>query len=341
MRKKQIAARLLNPVGVSKILQNIRSRFLNQLPIITYHRVIDTNESYPFDKNLVSCSVATFDHQMQYISKHYNSINFKTLHNWQEGKGNLPKKPIIITFDDGFEDNYSNAYPILKKYGLTATIFVTTENLTTGDIFWYDYIAYLILNSQIGEFTLDSINKNFVIEEDQSSRHATLSLLLAELKKCPNESRLKAIQEMTDMFGGVYNDASDEIKSLSRPFNWDNCREMHNNGIEIGSHSVTHPILSKIDSKSQHYEIHQSKATIEKHLNTQIDAIAFPNGHTEDYTQSVLREVKAAGYNYACTFNKGINKLESLDKFQIARLNIEPKDDLYMLPFTLAFPDKS
>ena len=107
----------------------------NTVSIIAYHRVKDYDEnSYAFDKNLINASCEEFEWQIRYIKKYFTPITFSELKDIVESKSDLPKRSIIITFDDGFDDNYNNAFRILNKYSVPATFFISTTAARTKAI---------------------------------------------------------------------------------------------------------------------------------------------------------------------------------------------------------------
>ncbi len=96
------------------------------VPVLNYHQIND------IDKNSLTIGVEQFRCQMKYLSDNgYNTITPFQLADYLEGKSTLPEKPVLITFDDGYQDNYKNAYPILKEYGMTATIFLISDYVNT------------------------------------------------------------------------------------------------------------------------------------------------------------------------------------------------------------------
>ncbi len=107
----------LHNVGVLDMV-DLYNRLMNKsIKILAYHRVMDIDEmTYNYDEELISASCSDFDWQMDYLNKNYNPISMQGVINCVIGNEKFPKKPIVVTFDDGFIDNYENAFPILKKH---------------------------------------------------------------------------------------------------------------------------------------------------------------------------------------------------------------------------------
>jgi peptidoglycan/xylan/chitin deacetylase (PgdA/CDA1 family) len=112
------------------------------LTILAYHRILPPDNGFMFDEGVISASPEVFERQMKFVKENFNVISFKDLQGVLNRNEKEDQKPyLIITFDDGYLDNYTYAYPILKKYGLPATIFLTVNYIGTNLIFWWDQIA--------------------------------------------------------------------------------------------------------------------------------------------------------------------------------------------------------
>ena len=340
VRKKQIAARLLAPLGVLKMMQRLRSDVFAQLPILTYHRVLSWNtiQDFPFDERLISASVSEFEEQMRYVAENYSAITFNQLVEWMDGHAPLPRKPIMITFDDGYDDLYLNTFPILKKYELKATVFVATGLIGGSETYWNDFVAYVVKYVDCERLRINCIGYDKRISNDQGVRTHVLTDLIEKLKELPDQHRLRAIDEIRGKYGAVYENSPEIEKSKSRMCNWGQCEEMSKFGIDFGSQSVTHPILTKLEPDLLQAELTISRETIIDRLGIPVTAIAYPNGQRPDYDESVVEACRNAGYRLAATFHGGTNSLRRLSHFRLNRINVEPRNDFRMLPFTLAFP---
>ena len=136
--KRKLAATLLERVGAIQATTALRAKFSKTVTILAYHRVLDIAEedSFPFDIELVSASVSAFTSQMQYVKQHFTPMSFASLLQCLDRGGPPPPGAVIITFDDGFADNYYNAFPVLKKFNIPATIFLSTGYIDNQNISW-------------------------------------------------------------------------------------------------------------------------------------------------------------------------------------------------------------
>lgn len=312
--KKDRLASLLARLGLTRALQICRDRLLGDLRVIAYHRVCDIDELN--DRDLVSASVAEFDWQMAHIARHYHAMTFAALDACLRGDGKLPANAVIVTFDDGFRDNYVNAFPILRRHGVPATFFISSGYIGRRETFWFNLVARIInanpgarLALPVGEFT---------IPEARDARAELALDVLDRIKLVPNEQRLEIVDALRRDF-----DAGDECDPLALPMSWDEVREMADNGMEIGSHTVSHPILTQISAAQLHDEIHDSRREIEARIGRAIHSISYPEGLDYAYDGAVVEAVRAAGYSFAASYVPGTNYRPAPGNFGLRRAHIE------------------
>lgn len=339
MRKKQILARTMYGLGISRLALYLRSKRtprVRQLPILVYHRILDVSHGYPFDVGLVDASIENFRWQMRYLDKHFDPVTFSQLKDYLSGNSDLPPRPVIVSFDDGFDDNYYHAFPILKETGVPATLFLTTGHIGTETTFWYDWLAYLILNSTSNQFSIEALQFDCRLNTDPDSRRKILHTCAERLKRVPNMQRLAILEDLECRYGREYTDASERIKRMSQPLTWEHCREMKKAGIEFGSHSVSHPILTSLTPDELYFELFESKRVIEENLNQTVIALAFPNGQSRDFNQNVIDLALKLGYDFCASYKGSINNLSSLNRGLLDRFTPNPCNDHYVFSMTLS-----
>lgn len=276
----------------------------NKLQILIYHRVLneaDLMRPGDMDVNL-------FETQMNTLRQHFNPLSLSE--GLQRLKlGILPKRAVAITFDDGYKDNLTHAWPILKRYDLKPTIFVATGFLNKG-IMWNDAIIELVRRSQdILDLTKDRLGRMRV--RTFPEKLSTARYLIQSLKYCHPDLR---------------NEVIDKIKSAINaplPTNLmmtvDDVKQLAIEGAEIGAHTVTHPILSKIPFEVAETEIMESKLFLEGILGRRIKYFAYPNGNPGvDYHLSHRNFLKTAGFEAGfSTWWAAAN--QQMDWFQLPR----------------------
>ena len=338
MRKKECLARVLGLTGLYGPCRFLRQRLIKELPILAYHRVYDIEDitAFPFDPELINASCASFAWQMHYIKARYNPITFRMLIDTLDGKAPLPERPLIVTFDDGYNDNYHNAFPILKSLGIPATIFLSTGYIGSPKPFWFELVAHIVYRAPNGLMALDDLQLTLRLDDDVASRRTATYQLLRKLKQVRNKQRLSFLEQFEHDYASVVDTAS---FPLSQPMTWDQIREMHTAGIEFGSHTITHPILSQLDDKALEYELAGSKQQIEQELDDPILVLAYPVGDTTAFDERVMRAAQNSGYRLGVSYIKGVNRLDKLDHFTLYRQHVESYTSKYFFTGLLSLPE--
>lgn len=336
MNKKDLLAKIISKSNTLSLMGSVNALLSDSLIILAYHRIYDMGDEdkFPFDPELVSATPEEFEIQIKYVKKYFNVVSFKDVINHIDGKKSLPKRPVIITFDDGHYDNYSNAFPVLKSLKVPATIFLSTGYIGTDDIFWFDWVTYLIYRTKKTSFSLEN-DVVFNIENSIVSRREVTEQVLEFLKSVPNASRLEIINNMSNELDVTLLESD---KSLSSCLNWEQVVEMSSSGIDFGSHTITHPILSRLESSDLLNEIIQSKCDIEKHLDIDINTIAYPVGGNSEYNNNVINICKSAGYRLGISYVAGVEKTSSINLFEIKRLHVERYTNMHRFKAMLHLP---
>lgn len=220
-----------------------------------------------------------------------------------------------ITFDDGYKDNYEVAYPILREWHADATIYVSTNFIYGRNSFWYEKVIHAIQNTTMDRLDLANPKLEVMSLRDGVEKNRVIHELNTKLKQYTSLER-NAIADTI-----LHATNTHETFRGSEMLSWDDVRDLDRGGIEIGSHTVNHPILSRESSEVIRDEVWQSKEVIEAETGHKIVSFAYPNGGADDYNPTVLREVEAAGYNTACTTIEGINKGQT-SRYELLRVNV-------------------
>lgn len=292
-----------------------------EVTILVYHRVQEYHEESNFDASIISASPKNFEEQMRFLSTNYNVISFDRFIEHIQNKTRLPEKSVVITFDDGYKDNYRNAYPILKKYGLPATVFLTTGYLDNITIPWWDKVAYIINETECTDFELTGFGR-YSLKTDIQKVEAIHSIQ-EKLKKIKEEEKNLLIRKLED----ILNVEIPEDLGRELFLSWDEVREMSKGGISFGAHTVTHPILTKVSTEKAKEEIVESKERIEKELGKPVKLFAYPNGEINDLNNHIKEILKDNGFTCAVLSIYGTNDLKS-DPYELKRIRIDNFDTL-------------
>jgi peptidoglycan/xylan/chitin deacetylase (PgdA/CDA1 family) len=328
--KREIAAAILGSRMPALLL---RTGNKDLLPILAYHRVLDEPAGlFPFDEQVVSATPGDFRNQMRFVRDNFEVVSFDDLHRFETAGRPWPRRALIITFDDGYRDNYTNAFPILKELGLKATIFLATGHIGSGKPFWWDSVAFLVKNTRLTEIPLPTGPRLPSLNGNQSRREA-IDILLGWLKKAPEAEKNRLLAALPAIL------KVEVPAKLVRGthLNWDEVREMSREGIEFGSHTVTHPVLANVSEKQLEIELSQSKRTIEARIGKEVLAFAYPVGG-RSFVRRTQEAVSRCGYRFAVSYLCGIARQMIGDRFALPRIHVEAKQSLNLFKANLMFP---
>lgn len=262
-----------------------------KLQIFIFHRVLDKPDPLmPGEPDVIQ-----FERIVDMLSKVYNVISLPEAVERLKQK-TLPSRAACITFDDGYKDNFSNAYPILKKYGLPATIFVATDYLGDG-MMWNDIIIESIRGYN-DYLTVNELDIHDVDCQTDNQKKDLIKLIIGKIKYKKYAERIKFVEQLEQSLGyqrKMFMMSNEDVKNISGDL------------ITIGAHTKTHPILTTTTESEAKIEIGESKEYLEGLLNKKIDSFAYPNGQPgTDYGDKDVVIVKQLGFKAAVSTRKSI-----------------------------------
>lgn len=303
-----------------------------RLKILTYHRVLDVDlNDFELSDDVIDATLSDFDKQMRFVSRHFNAITFKELAESHKN-GKLPKNPLIITFDDGYGDNFTNAYPILKRYGLPAVMFLATAYIGTNKLFWWDKLAYLFKKTLKREISV-SINghiKRYDLSDNNKKQEAIRDLRNL-FKKVDEKEREDILRQLESSL----NVSIDPSVGNDLYLSWEDVIKMSQNGIEFGAHTEKHLIFSNLSIDEVKKEIISSIKEIEQRISKPVEVFAYPGGV---YNKQCLEVLKEIGIKFGCAYTKGRNDL-SKHPYELKRINVDIGQSMIMFKVKLFFPE--
>ena len=274
--------------------------------VLYYHRVNDEND--PF---FPAISTALFEQQMRFVAQHYKVVSLaKLLDHLENG---TPQSVLAITFDDGYEDNFLNAFPILRRYNLPATIFLTTGGTDTRDALWFEQLAEAVKRTdrEFIDLEIDLPRRFWLRTQDERLR--SNDGIFSMLRRLPDEERQQRLVNILRQLAVTGNP-----ERRNKMLTWDQVRLMMRYGIDFGGHTVTHPFLSKVTREKAAWEVSECKRRIEEELQQPVSYFAYPNGREEDFTSWNKEMLRNAGYRAALSTIWGMN-YRSTDRMQLKR----------------------
>ncbi len=308
-------------VGIVSALRPLHDRHSAALTVLAYHRIMPTDAlaSYPFDPELISATPAQFEWQMQDIRRCLNPVSLDQVRAHLDGRSILPPRAVAVTFDDGFGDTYRYAFPILKRHSIPATIFIATGYVDSGEPFWFELAAYLIYRVEPHALAIEASAESFPCGPTHPERTRSLRRLHEILKNLPDPERLDVLAGWTRRFSReIAHGAADH----SGPMSWAQVREMAAAGIAFGSHTVTHPNLTRLTDAALDRELIDSKRGIEEKLQREVGTLAYPIGNRDSFDERVIAATRRAGFALGVTYLPGANPLPEFNRFELCRHGI-------------------
>ncbi len=326
MNKKALLSKILFN-QVFNIEKLIHFRAQNKLTILAYHRIFPpVNNDYPFLKDVMSASQEIFHEQVSFLKKHFSIINFYNLKELLESEKSLPPNLLILTFDDGYADNYDDMLPVLQDHNTTATVYVATEFIDDQKLFWVDRIAFKINKSE-GE-KLSLLDGKYSFNIDKNNKKEVIYKVINICSRIPDELFRVVICEI---YSQLLKEPNSNEFNLAKPLSWNQVTSLSNSGIEIGAHTVTHGFLNNMTYSEQVFELKTSKEKIEKEIGKPIVSAAYPAGM---YNQETLKVTNELGFDFACNYKHAIAKFDNKIRYELPRIHI---DDFVELPLFKAY----
>jgi peptidoglycan/xylan/chitin deacetylase (PgdA/CDA1 family) len=317
--------KLINLAHETGLIRIGRNFWAKSLTVVNYHRIDDPHQK-DFDsfKPNVSATPDDFNRQMDYLGKWFNVISLQDLIAWLDGRKNLPQYAALITFDDGYLDNYLFAYPILREHKFPALIFLTTEHIGTDAPFYWDMAAYCFRHTKRQQITFP--DGKVVQWSNQEQLEQVSKSWIEFMKTLPQGEKQAHVGQLPEALGVSVPEGF--FRKLM--MNWDQVREMHKGGIEFGAHTMHHPILTRISLDQVRAEVNGSKSRIEKELGEQVLSFAYPNGQPSDLNNPVEKIVADSGIRAAFTLLNGPSSQGEVKRnpYAIRRIFISYKHSL-------------
>jgi peptidoglycan/xylan/chitin deacetylase (PgdA/CDA1 family) len=307
--------------------------------ILLYHRVAALTS----DPQLLAVKPKHFADHLEIVKKNCSPVSLKEFVGGFQEK-TRPRRPVAITFDDGYVDNLANAKPLLERYAVPATIFVTAGYVGSGREFWWDDLERLILEPAELPKTLDLCDVNgpafkwefgtgnvydpdayrswnVQFSEDPTPRHALYRSLCELLRPLPEGNQRSVLDRLQNWAG-----KDDAGRSTHLPLTSEELARLDQGGlVEVGAHTCTHALLSSLSKSKQQAEIQGSKIVLEKILGHPVVSFAYPFGARSDYNADSVQAVCQAGFERACANYPGTVWRRS-DCFQLPRLLVRDWD---------------
>ncbi len=306
--------------GLTKLLMRRRAR-MKRCTILLYHRV-DTPTGNGFASGRESrVPPREFHRQMEFLKRRFHVLALKEAVSHLNSRTPFPAGSLVVSFDDGYRDNLINAYPILSEYGIPFSVFVTTDYLGNQAIAWWERVRQAIADTREPvTLDLDSLTGTYDLARTREKNRLYAALRRLFLAR-PQQQQI-VLDHLQERLPGWPREPQsavflsiEELRKLAEsPL------------VEVGSHSLSHPSLPRLEPDAMLREVRDSRRTLEEELGGTVDSFAYPYGERADFSVEVARAVRESGYRCALTGVPGTVR-HGDDIFQLNRISIGGRDN--------------
>jgi peptidoglycan/xylan/chitin deacetylase (PgdA/CDA1 family) len=313
--KRELLAQALFWSGASFLFEKLPERDL--LLVLNYHRIGNSDDDL-FDPGVFSATEDQLYEQISYLKRHVSLVTLQEAVAFVEGtiSDKTKRCRVLITFDDGYRDNYELAFPILRSHGVQAVFFIVTSLVGSCYVPWWDHIAYVIKTARQRQFCL-RYPADLAVDVDKNGITKSLRDVLSFYKRPENTDAARFIRELGEEAKG-----NDLPETIRRFLNWDEAREMTSGGMAIGSHTHSHHVLSQLETDQQRLELAQSRALLREQLGIEAEALAYPVGAPSSFSDQTQRLAHEVGYRAAFSFHGGTNQHGMMRRYDLKRVGI-------------------
>jgi peptidoglycan/xylan/chitin deacetylase (PgdA/CDA1 family) len=307
---KRAARVLLHDLGGIAL---IRWKNRRKFRVLTFHLFSDSDR-------------AGLDAQCSYLARHFEPVSLSNLADALDCHTSLPKNAVTVTIDDGYKSFLEYGHPVFRKHRIPTTVFAVS-GFSDGRLWlWWDQIEFALEHTPKTWFNgaIDDDPIQFPLRSPSEKAEA-LASIVEKLKIVPNGARLEFLANLGEM-SGIEIPPCPPAKRA--PMTWKDMRAVAAEGVEIGCHTATHPILSQIfDPIEIEREVRGAKDLIEDRLGLPVRHFSYPNGRRIDIGKLAPAAAREAGFVSAVTTEAGLNTCAS-ERMHLQRLSFESDPDL-------------
>ena len=278
----------------------------SRLTILMYHRVLEDADcaGYPFSSLAMPRSL--FEAQVDWLAQNARVLPVSEALSRLEDASAGSKPLVSLTFDDGYQDNFDIAAPLLEAAGLRGTFFITAGIVDARKPLWYDRAAHIW--DALGHETISQrVSESGAFGAHDFPARAVWVEWLKDVSTAQRESLIEQLGAEASAGGSPC-----VLMTAAQ------VRELAERGHEIGSHTLWHPILTTMNEGERRPEIEGAKNLLERWTGRDVPGFCYPNG---DFDQSVIRQLREAGHTYACTTRPGLNE-QRTNPFELRRIDM-------------------
>ena len=280
-----------------------------RLRVLTWHRVADPGADPDLHPGLVSATPAGFDEQLAWLARRFAVVSLAEVLEARRNRRALPRRALLLTFDDAYGDFAEHAWPALRRRGLSATLFVPTAYPDQpGRAFWWDRLWSAVARTRRTELATREATLRL---DSPAERARSFKRLRDRVKALGHDEAMAFVEELCAELG--------ETPARAPVLGWSALRRLAREGVTLAPHTRTHPLLQRIDSDRVREEVTGSLADLRREIGPTPAVLAYPSG---GYDPAVVRCLREEGFELAFTTENGINDLASADPLRLRRVSV-------------------
>jgi peptidoglycan/xylan/chitin deacetylase (PgdA/CDA1 family) len=307
--RKKIDRSVANTVleRLVSVLEGIDRR-ANVLRVLTYHRIADASDRPDLCPQLISATPFEFERQMAYIASHYHAVSLPEALDAFTRRRPLPRRAVMITFDDAYQDFADNAWPILRRHGLPATLFVATAFAADPSrAFWWDRLYNAV---RLGGVQAPATRPGLVAGADPAvQRTRTFRYLAAKIKSLPHQRAMRLVDRL----------CAQAPAPQPAVLGWSELQALSRVGVSLGAHTRTHPLMHRLPADEAAAQAVGSLADLRTHVGPTAPVFAFPGGKS---TPQIRQKLYEAGFSLAFTTQRGVNAVSRANPMALKRIHV-------------------
>lgn len=290
------------------------------LRILTYHRIAHAHDTPLLNPRMISATPQVFAEQMRMLARKYRVVGMEEVLHALSAKRELPPRAVLLTFDDAYCDFGEIAWPILRREKLPATLFVPTGFPDHPErAFWWDRLHRAFAQSAQKKIVLAPVGELDL--QSPQTLHASLKRTQNHVKTLPHDAALQFIDDVCLRL-------DDQFVSHKSVLSWNELRTLQREGVTLGAHTVSHPLMTKLSRERVRIEITQSQQDLQREIGNTLPIFCYPSGGHDDAVVALLRE---EGFQLAFTTLDGQNDLPRVDPLRLRRTNLTRRTSAFLL----------
>jgi peptidoglycan/xylan/chitin deacetylase (PgdA/CDA1 family) len=289
--------------------------------VFCYHRICPTGEN-PFYDPIESATPESFEFQIRFLRDHFRLPQPSECVEILATSQAVSEPTAVITFDDGYRDNFQHALPVLRSLETSALFFLPTAFVGQARLPWWDHVAYVVKHSQVARLVIE-IPEPLDLDLNELPRHEALMAVIGAYLRAARPDD-PAFLEHLGRRAEVDIDSARLAASLF--MSWEEARALAAAGMGIGSHTHMHRKLASLSDTEQDAELRESKQILERELDRDVEAIAYPYGGRGDFTEDTKRLTKSARYRVAFALTRGISRAGCADPWAVPRVAVSASE---------------